>query len=432
MVGELSARQKLFFDEHGLGTKLLRPAKRLVRPYAWTGHIPFAHALVRIMRPQVFVELGTHSGNSFCVFCQAIREEGLETYSYAIDTWKGDDQAGYYGDDVFNELSPYIHATYGGIAKLLRMTFDEGLSQFNEGSIDLLHIDGLHTYEAVRHDYEAWKGKLSPRGVVLLHDTQVFDRDFGVYRLWSELIEKYIGFEFLHSHGLGILMVGTEVAPAVLEFINLALENPDPIRTLFEHASQVWLPMEAIAYQRRFASEHYAGSVSLDCELYLDCGQGFSESKKLISLLRLEQCKGMVHYELGRFSDHLLGLRFDLGNEAIALHSISASGRSADGSWNELDIIRSSAISSDHDAMLFGADPWVEFAPPIGGIEEVKIELQVKAMGAAFVELLIEVAKRVVWLESELAAHEASAKKLWRDLAEKDRLLATYETSTEK
>ena len=243
----LNSRQEDFFQEHGLGTMLLRPVERLVHPYAWTGHIPFAQALVRMMTPQVFVELGTHSGNSFCAFCQAVLDEELETYSYAVDTWGGDGQAGYYDDAVFMDLAPYVSIAYGRFAKLLRMTFDEGLGQFDDGSIDLLHIDGLHTYEAVRHDFEAWKCKLSPRGVVLLHDTQVFDRDFGVYRLWAELREKYLGFEFLHSHGLGILIVGTEVAPAVVEFINLAIENPDPIQLLFERASQVWLPGEAIA-----------------------------------------------------------------------------------------------------------------------------------------------------------------------------------------
>ena len=428
----LDARQEHFFQAHGLGTLLLRPAERLVHPYAWTGHIPFAQALICIMRPKVFVELGTHSGNSFCAFCQAIRDEKLGTYSYAVDTWGGDDQAGYYDDAVFNDLAPYVHAAYSRFAKLLRMTFNEGLSQFDDGSIDLLHIDGLHTYEAVRHDFEAWKGKLSPRGVVLFHDTQVFDRDFGVYRLWAELREEYCGFEFLHSHGLGILLVGTEVAPAVVEFINLAIENPDPIQSLFERASQVWLPGEAIAYQRRYASEHSAEAVSLDCELYLDYGQGFSETEKLISLLRLEQCKGMVQYELGHFSDRLLGLRFDPGSEAIALHSISAWGRSAAGGWDELDMIRNSAIGSDQDTMLFAADPWVEFALPSTGIEAIKIELQMKAMGTELVELLIEFAKRVVGLEAELATHEASARKLWSDLAEKEAELAAHEASARK
>jgi hypothetical protein len=429
---ELNIRQKNFFREHDLGIQLLRPTKRLVPPYTWVGHIPFAQFLIRIMRPRVIVELGTHSGNSFCAFCQAVLDEGLEAHVYAVDTWEGDAQAGHYDDSVLNDLAPYVRSVYGNFANLLRMTFDDGLRQFSDGSVDLLHIDGLHTYEAVRRDYEAWKDKLSPRGVVLFHDTQVFDRDFGVYRLWSELQEKHPGFEFLHSHGLGVLMVGNDTVPAVAGFIHLALENPDPIQLLFERISRVWLPDEAIEYQRQFASERTAEAVILDCELYLDCGKGFGESNKLIYLLRLENNNGVVQYDLGRFCDHLLGLRFDPGHEAIALHSISAWGRCADGRWDELKTFRDSAVGSHQEALLFAADPWIEFAVPNDGIEAIKIELQVKAVGPALVELLIDFTKQIVDQGSELTTLKDAAKKLWGDLAEKDRLLAEQEASGKK
>ena len=150
----------------------------------------------------------------------------------------------------------------------------------------------------------------------------------------------------------------------------------------------------------------------------------------------------MVQFELGRFSDCLLGLRFDPCSEAIALHSIIAWGRGAAGSWIELDMIRNSAIGSDHDALLFATDPWVEFALPAEGVETIKIELRVKAVGTELVGLLIEFDKRVVGLEAELAAdkdwyrnqlatHETTAKKLWNDLAKKDREIVLCRSSLE-
>ena len=63
---------------------------------------------------------------------------------------------------------------YGGFsAFLLRMTFDDALPQFSDGSIDLLHIDGFHSHEAVSHDLHAWLPKLSSRGLILMHDINV-------------------------------------------------------------------------------------------------------------------------------------------------------------------------------------------------------------------------------------------------------------------
>lgn len=413
----LNARQEQFFQEHSLATVLLRPAARLVRPFAWVGHLPFAQALVRLMRPRVLVELGTHTGNSFCAFCQAVAADQLDTRCYAVDTWGGDAQAGYYGDTVYADLAPYVEATYGGFARLLRTTFDEALAQFEDGSVDLLHVDGLHSYEAVRHDFDAWARKLSPRGVVLFHDTRVFDRGFGVHRVWAELREEHAGFEFLHSHGLGVLLVGSDVAPALRAFVELAGEDPEPVQAVFERAALAGLPNDAIAYQRRFGSVPYTETVNLDCELFLDRGRGFNESEKLIHAIALEAGRSVVRFDLSRFCERLSRVRFDPGNEAIALESVAARCQDATGSWHELERAGSSALSVDQNGLLFGDDPWVEFGLPPSPIHILEIEVRVRAMGLTLVGLLVDRVKGVAGLQAELSAHKASVEALQAELA---------------
>lgn len=189
-------------------------------PNAWVGHLPFAAWVIQEVSPRIFVELGTHSGNSFFSFCQSVSENGLTTKCFAVDTWQGDEHAGHYGDEVFSKVSAHHQAHYDGFSRLLRMTFDEAVTYFADESIELLHIDGLHTYEAVKHDFETWLPKLAAGAIVIFHDTNVRERHFGVWKLWEELQVRYPkNLEFLHSNGLGILQLNNATDAKNLEWL---------------------------------------------------------------------------------------------------------------------------------------------------------------------------------------------------------------------
>ncbi|WP_220340763.1 class I SAM-dependent methyltransferase [Lysobacter soli] len=254
----------------------LRP--HLSHPYAWVGHIPFAYLLIDLLRPRQLVELGTDSGNSYLAFCQAVEHLGAPTRCTAIDCWQGDEHARFYGEHVYSTLRAYHDPRYSRFSTLLRSYFADAVGTFEDGSIDLLHIDGLHTYEAVREDFETWLPKLSDRAVVIFHDCNVQGRDFGVWKLIEELSARYRTFEFRHSNGLAVVEVGSQVPEAFRAFMDTALADPDAMRRYFEGIAATILdpatnlPVASGAQPRQ-----------VDCRVYYRTGEeGYDERRSLL------------------------------------------------------------------------------------------------------------------------------------------------------
>ena len=240
---------------------LFWPSLRSSHASAWHGHVSFAHWIVVELRPAIVVELGTHNGVSFAAFCNAASKAKLRTQCYAIDSWEGDEQAGTYGEEVYDDIKRFSIEHFPNNAVLLRTYFDAAVGRFAPKSIDLLHIDGLHTYEAVLTDFQTWLPKLSDRAVILFHDINVQSAGFGVWRLWAELSLNYPHFRFNHSSGLGIIAVGSEIAPSLAELFSLEREPAgEVVRTTFETASQTALEVGMAI--RKVEVEHYLSTIA--------------------------------------------------------------------------------------------------------------------------------------------------------------------------
>ena len=181
---------------------------------AWTGHAPFGFWLVEALTPRLVVELGVYQGFSYFTFCQATARYAADARLVGIDSWEGDEQTGAVQPEMRRQAEARNEA-YTPRSSLIAATFDSAVERFDDGTIDLLHIDGLHTYDAARHDFETWLPKLSSRAVVLLHDTDVRDRGFGVWRLMDELAATFPTFRFTHDHGLGVVGVGADLPSRV-------------------------------------------------------------------------------------------------------------------------------------------------------------------------------------------------------------------------
>ena len=70
---------------------------------------------------------------------------------------------------------------------------------------------------------------------MLFHDTAERKDDFGVWKLWETLAQRYPSFAFNHWHGLGVLQVGAAASGKVLDLFGLDSESERQIvRDRFE------------------------------------------------------------------------------------------------------------------------------------------------------------------------------------------------------
>lgn len=99
--------------------------------------------------------------------------------AYAVDHWQGDSQAGFFDESVFQGVVK-LNLKYSGFSTLLKMSFHEALHSFQDQTVDLLHIDGFLSDDAVKQEFDSWLCKMTDNGVILLHDIHVRRDSFDV------------------------------------------------------------------------------------------------------------------------------------------------------------------------------------------------------------------------------------------------------------
>ncbi len=256
--------------------RFLEPAMWRVLDFpetAWWGHLQFMFAAIDLIRPRRFVELGSHHGTSFFAANQAAQRAGITMEALAVDSWEGEQHTGEYDDSVYHGFVDVLqHRKYDN-AHPLKMYFDEAVEMFAPASIDLLHIDGLHTLEAVQHDYDMWIDKVVPGGLILFHDINVHQKDFGVWRLWKDLeaeAEAGRSFAFSHSHGLGVLQKPGSAFPQLTRLLRI-LDQDDALASftqlVLETVSELAHLASKLPLTQKVATEHRDKRVAAEAEV---------------------------------------------------------------------------------------------------------------------------------------------------------------------
>ena len=190
---------------------------------AWKGHRVFAEWVVNTMNPTTIVELGVDYGYSSFVFASALLKKNPDGRVFGIDHFKGDEQTGVRNTRPQVEGLQKTHGLTN--LTLISSDFSEAAATWTT-PIDILHIDGLHTYDAVRRDYDTWSKFLSPNGVILFHDIHVPNPSYEVKQLFDELTDGY-RIEFKHSAGLGVYTRNRDLYTDIFdEFTGISAYRP--------------------------------------------------------------------------------------------------------------------------------------------------------------------------------------------------------------
>lgn len=194
----------------------------------WSGHRSFGYDLIANIQPKIVVELGSFYGCSTFTFAQAIKDLNLSTVLWSIDLWEEFDEYTQddYKKDIYNAFKQIRDSCYDKkYIEMLKMTFDQARDQFANSSVDILHIDGSHFYEDVKHDFESWLPKLKENGIILFHDVsddEINGDKMGSYYFWKELEEIYpyhCLFDF--SCGLGLIFLSEKIYNQFLAEVDL-------------------------------------------------------------------------------------------------------------------------------------------------------------------------------------------------------------------
>jgi predicted O-methyltransferase YrrM len=165
-------------------------------------------------QPKYLLEIGTASGGTLFSFSKTASPHAT---IISVDLPGGKFGAGYYIWRI-----PYYKsfASKHQKIKLLRRnshdpsTLNKVKSYLHNAQLDMLFIDGDHTYKGVKQDFELYSPLVRKGGLIVFHDIAYHPPKTGVevYRFWNEIKQKFPSQEIIKDPnqewaGIGIIWV---------------------------------------------------------------------------------------------------------------------------------------------------------------------------------------------------------------------------------
>jgi len=186
----------------------------LIRPLQSEREIAELARMVDTRKPKVVLEIGTAAGGTLFILTRAASPDAL---LISIDLPKGLFGGGYprwraplYRSFALASQKLYLLRDDSHRAKTLKKVEDI----LNGRKIDLLFIDGDHTYEGVKKDFDSYVSLVNRPGMVAFHDIVVHPPETGcdVHSFWEEVklgrsYREIVADSKQRSFGIGVLYV---------------------------------------------------------------------------------------------------------------------------------------------------------------------------------------------------------------------------------
>lgn len=180
------------------------------------------YALGRVLRPSKAVVIGSFRGFVPLVIARALADnsEGGQVHfidpSMVDDFWKDESAVRDYCSSLGGpNITHYLMTT---------QQFVESEAYRELDDIGIVFIDGFHSAEQARFDFEAFADKLEPQGLVLLHDSvwQLPSKIYGPGREYIYDVSEFVaelkcrlGWQVLDiPFGDGVTLVRRDLLPA--------------------------------------------------------------------------------------------------------------------------------------------------------------------------------------------------------------------------
>jgi len=150
------------------------------------------YALTRILRPATIVVIGSYRGFVPMVFGRALADNGEGGLVHFLDPSMVDDfwkdaarVEAYFASHGLRNIRHHLATTQQFVAS-------SACSALH--SIGIVFIDGYHTEEQARFDYEAFQARLSSNAIVLLHDSirERSSRIYGEDRAYVHTVKRFV------------------------------------------------------------------------------------------------------------------------------------------------------------------------------------------------------------------------------------------------